>query len=108
MTKRVFRLEDPVDRGLVTWAGEYLNDELVGERLGASAVAAARPPGLRTRERVFLELLGQAVLEAGSDGEQQVYVGGSIGLFEEVRAEELEATMRLLELLERRAAVLES
>ena len=36
-----------------------------------------------------------------------MYVGGAAGLLEEARAEELEATMRLLELLERRAAVLE-
>ena len=108
VTKRVFRLERPVDRGLVTWAAEYLNDELVGERLGASAVRRKlAPPGLGAREHAFLQLLGQAVLDAGSEGEQQVYVGGSVGLLGEVRAEELEATMRLLELLERRAAVLE-
>jgi heat-inducible transcriptional repressor len=108
VTKRVVRLEEPVDHGLLTWAGEYLNDELVGKRLGASAVRKRLvAPELRPRERAFLELLGPAVLEAGADGGQQVFVGGSVGILEEVRTEELEATMRLLELLERRAAVLE-
>ena len=108
VTKRLFRLDDPVDPGLVTWAGEYLNDELVGQRLGASAVRRKlSADGLGFRERQFLQLIGQAVLDAGSDGRPQVYVGGSVGLLEEARAEELEATMRLLELLERRAAVLE-
>jgi len=106
--KRVFRLDAPVDPGLVTWAGEYLNDELVGQRLGASAVRRKLDaPGLGARERAFLRLVAPAVLDAGSEGETQVFVGGSVGLFEEVRAEEVEATMRLLELLERRAAVLE-
>jgi heat-inducible transcriptional repressor len=108
VTKRVFRLEEPVDRGLVTWAGDYLNDELVGLRLGASSVRRKLDaPGLPPRERAFIELIGTAVLEAGAEGAPQVFVGGSVGLFEEVRAEEVEATMRLLELLERRAAVLE-
>jgi heat-inducible transcriptional repressor len=108
VTKRLFRLEQPVDPGLLTWAREYLNDELVGERLGASAVRRKlQAPGLGPRERAFLELVGTAVLDAGSEDAPQVFVGGSVGLLEEVRADELEATMRLLELLERRAAVLE-
>jgi heat-inducible transcriptional repressor len=108
VTKRVFRLDAPVDPGLVTWAGEYLNDELVGQRLGASAVRRKLDaPGLGARERAFLGLVAPAVIDARSESETQVFVGGSVGLLEEVRAEELEATMRLLELLERRAAVLE-
>jgi heat-inducible transcriptional repressor len=108
VTKRVFRLDAPVDPGLVTWAGEYLNDELVGQRLGGSAVRRKLDaPGLGARERGFLRLVAPAVLEAGSDGDTQVFVGGSVGLLGEVRGEELEATRRLLELLERRAAVLE-
>jgi heat-inducible transcriptional repressor len=108
VTKRVFRFDEPVDPGLLTWAREYLNDELVGERLGASSVRRKlRAPDLGPRERAFLELVGPAVLDAGSEDAPQVFVGGSVGLFEEVRTEELEATMRLLELLERRAAVLE-
>jgi heat-inducible transcriptional repressor len=108
VTKRVFRFDAPVDRGLVTWAGEYLNDEVVGERLGARTVRRKLAGSdLGPRERTFLELIAPAVLEAGSESEPQVFVGGSVGLLEEVRAEELEATLRLLELLERRAAVLE-
>jgi heat-inducible transcriptional repressor len=108
VTKRVVRLEEPADRGLVGWAGEYLNDELVGKRLGASSVRRTLAgDDLRPRERAFLALLGPAVLEAGAEDGPEVFVGGSVGILEEARAEELEATMRLLELLERRAAVLE-
>ena len=49
VTKRVFRLDEPVDPGLVAWAGEYLEEQLVGQRIGSSTVrrrldgAGARP-----------------------------------------------------------------
>jgi heat-inducible transcriptional repressor len=108
VTKRVFRFDEPVDRGLVAWAGEYLNDQLVGKRLGSNAVRRTlQGADLGSRERAFLNVVGSTVLDAGAESEPQVFVGGSLGLLEEARAEELEATMRLLELLERRAAVLE-
>ena len=35
VTKRVVAYDEPVDPGLVKWAGEYLNDQLVGMGLGA-------------------------------------------------------------------------
>jgi len=108
VTKRVFRLDDPVDPGLVSWASEYLDERLAGVRLGTSTVhRRLDAPELSSREREFLALVGAAFLESGSDDRPQVFVGGASGLLEETRAEELEATLRLLELLERRAAVLE-
>jgi heat-inducible transcriptional repressor len=108
VTKRLFRLEEPADSGLLSWATEYLNERLAGQRLGASTVRRRLDaPDLNRRERGFLGLVGQALLEVGSSQGPEVFVGGAAGLLEEARAEELEATMRLLELLERRAAVLE-
>jgi len=108
VTKRVFRLEEPVDLGLVNWASEYLNDELAGVRLGSSAVRRRlESPELSQAERSFLQLISPMLLEIGAEDGPEVFVGGQAGLLEEVRAEEVEATLRLLELLERRAAVLE-
>jgi heat-inducible transcriptional repressor len=108
VTKRLFRLEEQVDSGLVTWASAYLNDRLVGQRLGSSLLRRRlEAPELTQRERAFLALVGQAVLDVGVEDGPEVFVGGTAGLLEEARAEEVEATMRLLELLERRAAVLE-
>jgi heat-inducible transcriptional repressor len=108
VTKQVFRLEDPVDPGLVGWASEYLNEQLAGVRLGSSTLRRRlEAPELTSRERQFLALIGSALLEAGPEASPQVFIGGAPGLLEEARAEELEATFRLLELLERRAAVLE-
>ncbi|CAN5212266.1 heat-inducible transcriptional repressor HrcA [soil metagenome] len=108
VTKRLFRLEEQVDPGVVAWASEYLDERLTGVRLGTSTVRRRlEAPELSAREREFLGLIGSVLLEAGSNTEPQVFVGRAPGLLGEARTEELEATMRLLELLERRAAVLE-
>jgi heat-inducible transcriptional repressor len=108
VTKRQFRLAEPIDPGLVAWAAEYLEDRLVGQRIGSATVRRRlEAPELEPRERAFLGLIGQAITDARSETGPEVFVGGTAGLLEEVRAEEVEATMRLLELLERRAAVLE-
>jgi heat-inducible transcriptional repressor len=108
VTKRLFRLDAPIDPGLVAWAAEYLEDELVGRRIGSVAVRRRlEAPDLEPRERWFLGLVGQALLDARSEAGPEVFVGGTAGLLEEARTEEVEATLRLLELLERRAAVLE-
>jgi heat-inducible transcriptional repressor len=107
VTKQVFRLEAPVDPGLVAWAGEYLEEQIVGERLGSRTVRRRlEAPELAPRERAFLSLIGQTLLEVGAEAGPEVFVGGTAGLVG-ARAEEVEATMRLVGLLERRAAVLE-
>ena len=108
VTKRVFRLDEPIDSGLLAWASEYLDERLTGVRLGSRSVRRVlEAPELGARERAFMALIGSAILDAGSEEAPQVFVGGAPGLLEEARADELEATLRLLELLERRAAVLE-
>jgi heat-inducible transcriptional repressor len=108
VSKQVFRLEEPVDPGLVSWAGQYLEEQIVGERLGSRAVRRRlEAPELAPRERAFLALIGQTLLQMRSESGPEVFVGGTAGLVGGARAEEVEATMRLVELLERRAAVLE-
>ncbi|MCS7008236.1 MAG: hypothetical protein NZL88_11845, partial [Gaiellaceae bacterium] len=105
VTKRLFRLEHPVDPGLVSWASAYLNDVLVDERLGSSAIRRGlEASDLGEAERAFLGIVGNALLETASEG-PEVFFGGAEELLEEARAEEVEATLRLLERLERRAAV---
>ena len=107
VTKRVFRLEEPVDPGLVAWAAEYLEDQVVGERLGSRTVRRRLDaPELGLRERAFLDLIGQTLLDVGGEVGPEIFVGGTAGLVGGARVEEVEATMRLVDLLERRAAVL--
>jgi heat-inducible transcriptional repressor len=108
VTKRLFRLDAPVDPGLVAWAAEYLEDQLVGQRIGSVGLRRRlEAPELEPRERAFLGLIGQTLLDVRAEAGPEVFVGGTAGLLEEARTEEVEATFRLLELLERRAAVLE-
>ena len=108
VSKQVFRLDEPVDPGLVAWAGQYLEEQIVGERLGSRTVRRRlEAPELAPRERSFLALIGQTLLAVGSELGPEVFVGGTAGLVGGARVEEVEATMRLVELLERRAAVLE-
>jgi heat-inducible transcriptional repressor len=108
VTKQVFRLEEPVDPGLVAWAREYLEEQVVGQRLGSRTVRRRlEAPEHAPRERAFLNLIGQTLLEVGVEVGPEVFVGGTAGLVGGARAEEVEATIRLVELLERRAAVLE-
>ena len=108
VTKRVFRFDEPVDSGLLAWAAEYLEERIVGARLGASAGRRRlEAPDLSPRERGFLRSIGSALIEVGSEEGPEVFVGRTAGVLEEARREELDATLRLLDLLERRAAVLE-
>ena len=64
-------------------------------------------PALAHSEREFLELLRPAFTELTGELGPALFVGGAASLLGEVRADELEACQRLLEALERRAAILE-
>jgi len=108
VSKRVLALSEPVDTGLTLWAGEYLNDQLAGLELGSTALRRRlEDPGLSAREREFLELLRPAFTGLVGEPDQRLFVGGAASLLSEVRADELEACQRLLEALEKRAAILE-
>jgi heat-inducible transcriptional repressor len=108
VSKRVLALSEPVDTGLTLWAGEYLNDQLAGLELGSTALRRRlEDPGLSPRERELLQLLRPAFTGLVGEPDQRLFVGGAASLLSEVRADELEACQRLLEALEKRAAILE-
>src|SRR5439155_626308 len=107
VTKRLAHFEEHVDPGLAGWAAEYLNETVAGLQLGTTLLRRRfEDPGLSTRERAFLDTLRPAFTELLAP-EQRLYVGGAADLLEEVRGEELASYRRLLELLEKRAAMLE-
>jgi len=108
VSKRLFALAEPVDAGLALWAGEYLNEQLAGLELGSASLRRRfEDPTLSLSEREILELLRPAFTELAGEDEQRLFVGGAASLLGEVRADELEACQRLLEALEKRAAILE-
>jgi heat-inducible transcriptional repressor len=109
VTKRVFASDSPIDPGLASWAGDYLNERVAGLQLGTSLLRQRfEDPGLSERERSFLARLRPAFTELLEEPEQRYFVGGAAGLLGDVRADELEACQRLLEVLEQRAALLET
>ena len=107
VTKRLFSFETPVDEGLVEWASVYLNEQLVGVRLGSRALRQRLDdPALSASERAFIDVLRTALTEPAAD-ERRVFVGGAAGLLDDVSAEELRAYRGLLELVEQRRALLD-
>jgi heat-inducible transcriptional repressor len=108
VTKRLVTFEEPVDAGLADWAGQYLNETVAGLRLGARLLRSRfEDPALSDGERAFLERLSPAFTEVLESEEQTLYVGGTAGVLDEFRADELRTYRQLLEVLEHRAAVLD-
>jgi len=108
VTKRVYSFPEPVDPGLANWAAQYLNDRVSGLELGSHVLRRRlEDPALGTREQAFLETVATLFSEALVSEEQSLYIGGTSGLLEDLRAGELDAYQRLVEVLEKRAALLE-
>jgi heat-inducible transcriptional repressor len=108
VTKRVYRFTEQVDPRLAEWAAEYLNDRLRGLELGSLMLRRRLDDrSLGLREGVFLQTVRSLFAEALAAEQQGLYVGGAAGLLEDLRGRELDAYQRLLEVLEKRAALLE-
>jgi heat-inducible transcriptional repressor len=105
VSKRIFAFDRAVDPGLANWAGQYLNEQLAGLQPGTAALRRRfADPGLSPREREFLTALSPAFIEL-IESDQRLYVGGAAGLLE--RAAEIGPYGELMELLERRRALLD-
>ncbi|HEX2265669.1 MAG TPA: heat-inducible transcription repressor HrcA, partial [Solirubrobacterales bacterium] len=86
VTKRVISYEDPVDPGLVAWAGSYLNEALGGIDVGARQLQRRlTDPGLSERERGFLATLAPAFSELEDSAENTLYMEGAGRLLSEHR-----------------------
>jgi heat-inducible transcriptional repressor len=107
VTKRLIQFEQAVDPGLVEWAGTYLNEQVVGTRLGSRNLRRQlEDPGLSTVERDFLDVL-RPVLEVPPAEDQRVFVGGTASLLDDANVDGLVAYRGLFELLERRRMLLD-
>jgi len=108
VSKTLVPFEQPVDPGLVSWAGAYLGERLKGLELGARMVhQRLADQTLSSSERAFLDRLAPAFSEATGDGGEAVYVEGAAHLFSAGGLVELGQIESLMGLLERRYAVLE-
>src|SRR4051812_7010356 len=107
VTKRVFTFNRPLDPGLVSWAGEYLNERLEGIDLGARSLQTRLlDPGLGAMESAFLSELAPAFTDLAASAEESLYVDGAARLLSEHRFQDLSQLNALMEMLERRVALL--
>ena len=78
VTKQRYAFEEPLDPGLVTWAGDYLREQLTGLRLRSRLLARAfDEPSASPRERAFLAIVRGAFYDI--EDERELYVGGAAG-----------------------------
>lgn len=107
VSKLFATFERPVDPGLLSWAGEYLRERLVGYGLGARMLQQRLvDPGLSTVERAFLERLAPAFGDLSADVEDELYVDGTARLFSAGQIEDTAQLGGLVGLLERRVSLL--
>jgi heat-inducible transcriptional repressor len=107
VSKRVFTFDRPVDAGLATWAGEFLDERLAGVGLGARMLhLRLNDPSLSQTERAFLEHLSPVFTDLADTAEDTLYVDGTARLIGEHRVQDLAQINELMHMLERRATLL--
>jgi heat-inducible transcriptional repressor len=107
VSKRVLTFESPVDTGLVLWASEFLNEELVGLGLGARKLHnRLTDPRIGHTERRFLDRLVPAFTALAATAEDSLYVDGAARLLSEHRFQDLSQINELMQLLEGRVTLL--
>jgi heat-inducible transcriptional repressor len=107
VSKMLAAFDEPVDPGLVAWAGEYLNERLVGRELGARMLQTRLVDlDLSPVERAFVQRLTPAFGELAGDAEDALYIEGTARLFETAQIEDARQVNELIGLLERRVALL--
>ena len=107
VTKRVIPFDGPLDPGLVDWSSAYLNEELGALAVGSRLLhAKLDSPELDGRERDFLARLAPAFTELEDSAEHTLFYDGSARLVAEQRFQELPQLSDLMDVLERRVALL--
>ncbi|MGH2927789.1 MAG: heat-inducible transcriptional repressor HrcA, partial [Solirubrobacteraceae bacterium] len=107
VSKRLFTFARPVDRGLSDWAASYLNERLVGLGLGARMLhQRLHDPALGQIEQEFLDALAPVFTELEESSQETLYVEGTAKLVALGRADGVSELNLLMEMLERRAALL--
>jgi heat-inducible transcriptional repressor len=107
VTKRVIPFDGPLDGGLVDWAGAYLNEALGGMDVGSRMLhGKLEDPTLDARERAFLACLAPAFTELEDSAEHTLFYDGAARLISEQRFQELPQLSDLIDVLERRRALL--
>ncbi len=107
VSKLLSTFDAPVDQGLVGWAGEYLNERLLGYGLGARMLSKRlEDPSIGPRERAFIDQLAPAFGSLASESEDTLYFDGAAHLLSSPGIGDIAQINELVGLLERRAVLL--
>lgn len=107
VSKLLATFDRPVDQGLLGWAGEYLNERLVGLGLGARMLAKRlEDPSLGALEREFVDRVSPGFGSLAGETEDTLYVEGAAQLIANRSIGDMDQINELMILLERRAALL--
>ena len=107
VSKRILTFDGEIDPGVVSWAGEYLNERLAGVGLGARTLRARLlDASLGASEQRFLEALAPAFSELPAMEETVLYTDGAARLLGADRLQDLAQINELLTALERRVTLL--
>ena len=107
VTKRVISYGEPVDPGLIDWAGSYLNEVLGGMDVGARMVhSKLGGSGLGEAEQRFLATIAPVFTELEDSAGDTLFVDGAARLLSEHRFQELSQLGDLMNVLEQRVALL--
>ena len=107
VSKRMTTFPAPVDPGLVKWAGEYLNERLVGMGLGSRMLHSRLfSEDLSATEEAFIAELAPAFTELADTAHDTLYVEGAARLLREHRLQDLSQINELMQMLEERMALL--
>jgi len=107
VSKMIATFASPVDPGLLTWADEYLNERLVGLSIGARLIQQRLVDSeLSPRERDFLERFAPGFGDLAEIGQDRIYFDGTARLFEAGVIDGTGPVNELVDLLERRVALL--
>jgi len=107
VSKRMATFPEPVDPGLVKWAGEYLNERLVGLGLGSRMLHSKLfAPDLTNSEEAFVSQLAPAFTVLADTAHDSLYVEGAARLLREHRFQDLTQINGLMQMLEERMALL--
>ena len=108
VSKRLFTFPRPIDTGLSDWAASYMNERLVGLGLGARMLhQRLHDPTLPHTERDFLDALAPVFTELEASAQATLYVEGTAKLFTIGRVGDVSELNLLMDMLERRVALLE-
>ncbi|MEO6867533.1 MAG: heat-inducible transcription repressor HrcA, partial [Gaiellales bacterium] len=98
---------EPVDPGLVDWAGQYLNEQVAGLSIGEHRLRQRlEHPELHPSERSMLALLAPVFAEL-SDDRQELHVGGSAHQLEQ-HGDDVQRVLQLVAMLDERRRLLEA